>query len=332
MGPGTGIGIGIGGATATAAAITAAAATTTTSTATTTSSPALQLTGGRFGSALRGQVAVAIKMYTPPELDVATIEAYAYETEILNELCHPNIVPYYGLCVNPPHLCLVFALCPQGSLQDHMDTDRQQRSGRSTTASASSSTSKSKSRWPPQRKAQVLLDCASAVAYLHSRGYAHRDIKPGNFLLDERFRCMLTDFGSALRVGPPAAPGDRAAARALARAEQPTDCVAGTVAYMAPEVLAQRRSAPGGFTYGPAQDVFSLGVLMAAVLAMKAPHAGLSSFEVRAAVATGRRPALPPCPAPVRAAVEAAWAQDPLARATAQDVVDALVDTFAAAP
>ena len=78
---------------------------------------------GGFGSGLyrRGKkvvkVPVAVKIYTPPELNVSTVEAFAKETEILGELSHPNIVHYYGLCVNPPHLCLVFALLPGGTLQ-----------------------------------------------------------------------------------------------------------------------------------------------------------------------------------------------------------------------
>ena len=86
-----------------------------------------------------------------------------------------------------------------------------------------------------------LLDILSGCAYLHARSppILHRDLKPPNVLHDERKRCKLCDFGTALELadGTP----------------KPTEWV-GSALYVAPEV-------DRGEPYGLPADVFSFGVL-----------------------------------------------------------------------
>ncbi|PAA56479.1 hypothetical protein BOX15_Mlig015553g2, partial [Macrostomum lignano] len=81
---------------------------------------------------------------------------------------------------------------------------------------------------------------ASAVAYLHSRGIAHRDLKDENVILDERFCLMLIDFGAAAFVSP----------------DRPFSVFCGTMEYCAPEIL------QGHPYFGPEADVWSLGVTL----------------------------------------------------------------------
>ena len=50
---------------------------------------------------------------------------------------------------------------------------------------------------------QLLADVGAALAYAHRRGVIHRDIKPGNVLLDEEDNGYLADFGIALRMLDP---------------------------------------------------------------------------------------------------------------------------------
>ena len=90
-----------------------------------------------------------------------------------------------------------------------------------------------------------------AIAYAHARGLVHRDIKPGNLLVDENGRPRLLDFGIAMADGA----GDDGIYRAM------------TPVYASPE---QRR----GGTVTKASDIYQLGMLLGAMLM---PSRGLPS-------------------------------------------------------
>ena len=109
----------------------------------------------------------------------------------------------------------------------------------------------------PERVAQWLGQLAGALDYLHQRGVIHRDLKPGNLLLEDE-RIKLGDFGLAKQIWPnPDAPH--------------SECV-GTVHYMAPEVARGQ--------YGPASDVYSLAVLAYELLTGQVPFPGETPAEV----------------------------------------------------
>ncbi|CAG5105741.1 Oidioi.mRNA.OKI2018_I69.chr1.g2411.t1.cds [Oikopleura dioica] len=93
---------------------------------------------------------------------------------------------------------------------------------------------------------QFFREICAAVAYMHSKGFAHRDLKPENILIDEDHRIKLIDFG--LCANP-----DAGIDSALA-----TCC--GSPAYAAPELVSGRKY------IGPEADVWSLGVLLYALL------------------------------------------------------------------
>lgn len=84
----------------------------------------------------------------------------------------------------------------------------------------------------------VIAETACGLAYLHSKNIVHRDLKPDNLLLDEGGHCHLTDFNIAVRFRP----------------EKPLTAVAGSMAYMAPEILTKRG-------YFSTVDWWSLGVV-----------------------------------------------------------------------
>ena len=104
----------------------------------------------------------------------------------------------------------------------------------------------------PDDVAELLEQIGGALDYAHVQGYVHRDIKPGNILIDEHGRARLVDFGIAKGL----ADGDLTEAGASL----------GTVGYLSPEQAA-------GLMATPASDVYSVGVVAFEMLTGELPFA-----------------------------------------------------------
>ena len=144
---------------------------------------------------------------------------------------------------------------------------------------------------------QIGIETAAALKHAHDLGIIHRDLKPANLMLSEKGQVKLTDFGIAKLFGST----DQTAAGA----------VIGTADYMPPEQAE-------GKTVTTRSDLYSLGCVLYALLAGRAPFGGKSVPEVLYAVRYNAVPDLiglaPSCPVELAELIKEMLDKDPLKR------------------
>src|SRR5437773_5041072 len=112
-----------------------------------------------------------------------------------------------------------------------------------------------------RRAAELIIKVASTVHYAHEHGILHRDIKPGNILLDCKGEPHLTDFGLARLVET-----ESTVTRTME--------VLGTPSYVAPEQAVGNNAAVSSTT-----DVYGLGAVFYQLLTLQPPFAGGTTYE-----------------------------------------------------
>src|SRR5690625_781276 len=111
----------------------------------------------------------------------------------------------------------------------------------------------------PQFTINILSQAARALHAAHEGGVVHRDVKPGNILVDENGRVKLTDFGIARAVGQPAM--------------TEVGMVMGTAQYLSPEQV-------NGQPASPASDIYALGIVAYEMLVGNRPFTGTTPLEI----------------------------------------------------
>lgn len=161
------------------------------------------------------------------------------------------------------------------------------------------------------------VDVCNTVAYAHSRGVLHRDLKPGNIVLDDFGETLVVDWGLA-RSGcrDAGSSSTQAAIPPISAGDLPSTLAGaamGTPAYMSPEQVTGRVA-----ELGPATDVYSLGATLYCLLTGQPPFQGQDPSVILPRVAAGDFPrprrVLPSVPAALEAICLKAMALEPAAR------------------
>ena len=134
---------------------------------------------------------------------------------------------------------------------------------------------------PVESAVRYMVQIADALAHAHERGVVHRDLKAANVVITSDGRVKVLDFGLAKRVIE--------SGEATTRIETLTESgvVAGTVPYMAPEVL-------NGETADSRSDLWALGVMLYQAVSGTLPFRGRTAFETTSAILRDPPGALPP--------------------------------------
>jgi serine/threonine protein kinase/tetratricopeptide (TPR) repeat protein len=170
-----------------------------------------------------------------------TLVRFRREAEAAASLDHPNILPIYEVSEGEDGLPFFsMKLATGGSLLDsHVALHKD-----------------------PRRSVALMAKVSRAVQYAHAQGILHRDLKPGNILLDGHGEPMVSDFGLAKWLDTTSD---------LTR----TLTVFGTPGYIAPE---QAHGPAAGLK--PTADVYSLGAILFDLLAGRPPFLGEHAFSV----------------------------------------------------
>ncbi|MDX3497758.1 serine/threonine-protein kinase [Streptomyces turgidiscabies] len=195
---------------------------------------------------------------------------------------HPNVVRVYDVVDEGERLWIVMELVDGRSLEQLLVAD---------------------GPLGPRDTARLGLSLVSALRQVHAGGVLHRDIKPGNVLVERREgRVVLTDFGIA--------------AIQDAKALTMVGMLVGSPDYMAPERVS-------GQHQGPPSDVWSLGATLCAALGGRSPFSREITLATLHAVLY-EDPELPATAGPLHDALAALLEKEPSARPTLEDVERAL--------
>jgi TolB-like protein/tRNA A-37 threonylcarbamoyl transferase component Bud32 len=221
---------------------------------------------------------VALKVLKPELAAVLGPDRFPREIRIVAQFQHPHILSLYDSGETQGFLYYVMPFVEGESLRARLDRVKE---------------------LPVGEAVRILREVADALAYAHSRGIVHRDIKPDNVMLSGR-HAVVTDFGVAKAVS--VSGGEKLTTVGVA---------VGTPHYMAPE------QAMGEATIDHRADIYAIGVLGYEMLAGHPPFEGKTSQAILSAHVMEQPPEL----RTQRASVPPALA-DILARCLAKNPAD----------
>ena len=195
-------------------------------------------------------IPIAVKVIFDPNITEALLEEFNNEIEKLFILRHPYIIQLYGITDSEKNqkLAVITELAPRGSLFDYLHKNP-----------------KTKNNISLEFKNRITKQLIHTMAYIHSRGYVHRDLKTQNILLDKNLDMKLCDFGlTKLKTELNSGSGQ----------------FAGTPCYMAPELFDRKY-------YDEKIDVFAFGTVVWEIYTQKIPYFNCEALEIKQKVTKG---------------------------------------------
>ncbi|KAJ7828506.1 kinase-like domain-containing protein, partial [Mycena leptocephala] len=191
------------------------------------------------------------------ESDVQTVlKEFGREALIWRQLCHPNVLPFFGLYYLGTRLCLVSPWMENGHIMKFI-TNKNPAS---------------------TERLSLILDIALALQYLHAKDVVHGDLKGLNILVTPSGRACIADFGVSSIVN----------AMTMQFTHSTANSRAGTARYQAPELFrGERRNHFGS-------DVYAFACVCYEIMAEKVPFYDLpNDMTVMFKVLEGKRPLRP---------------------------------------
>ena len=210
---------------------------------------------------------VALKRLKSEGNSPRMVRRFYQEARSAAQLSHPYVVPIYAVGQYEGEPCFTMQFVAGGSLSRRRDEYRD-----------------------PRKAAALLEKVARGVHAAHLAGVVHRDLKPGNILLDEAGEPQVADFGLAKLAG--------------AGAATKTGDLLGTLWYMAPEQVSGH-----SHQVTAATDIWSLGIVLYELLMGRRPFLG-NNFEVARAIQSQDVPRPGELPAGLRTIVLCALEKD----------------------
>ena len=191
---------------------------------------------------------VALKVLKPELAAMVGAERFLTEIETTANLQHPHVLPLFDSGEADSFLFYVMPYVEGETLGDRIGREKQ---------------------LPVDEAVALAVKVAGALHHAHEHGVIHRDIKPGNILI-QGGEPVVADFGIALAVG--SAGGSRLTETGLS---------VGTPYYMSPE------QATGDQTVGPASDTYALACVLYEMLVGEAPYLGNTAQAVLGKIIAG---------------------------------------------
>ena len=201
------------------------------------------------------------------------------EISILKRLSSANVISMYDCYVDHPYVYAFLEYCPNGTLMTYI-TDNGPPSGTLLLG--------------------LMKSLLTAVEFIHSQRVVHLDIKPNNILFDRYGRAKLADFGIS---------------RLVDDENGKIDHHAGTVAFMAPEMLR-----PGRFDPFKA-DIWALGITFFYLITGHGPWSARSRDQLKERISDGLFGSAATIPGKLRPLILAMCNRDPTKRPTATQLL-----------